>query len=127
MGIGHLAELAAYESDFTKYRVGAVVRNRTFTAVSWGTNKRKTHPAQSRHAKKVGMPDRQFLHAEIDAIVKFRGTPYSIEVCRITKKGNYGMARPCPICYRAIQEAGIKWIYYTDGKGNSIKEKVEGN
>lgn len=76
----------------------------------------KTHPLQKFYATKVGTPKREYLHAEVRAIIKAlkRGIPYKILISRINpKNGNTGLAKPCPICELAIKDAGIKRIEYT--------------
>jgi len=75
----------------------------------------KTHPLQAKHAVQVGMPDRQFLHAEIHAIVRCRDLTkaHRIFVSRWDHKGNPALARPCPVCVSAIEAAGIEVIEHT--------------
>ena len=76
----------------------------------------KTHPKQAHHASKVGLPEKIFLHAEMDAIIRCRDLKraHKILVTRITKKGKYGNAKPCPVCASAIKEAGIKHIEWSE-------------
>lgn len=75
----------------------------------------KTHPKMKKYASRNGEPYKQFLHAEIYALIKCKGTPYKIKVERFDKNGNPKDAEPCPICKMAIKEAGIKFIEYTMG------------
>jgi deoxycytidylate deaminase len=77
----------------------------------------KTHPKQARMAKRVGQPLRQYLHAELQAIIRLRGreVPYKIFIERYDCQGNPKMAKPCKICELAIIEAGIKRIEFTVG------------
>jgi deoxycytidylate deaminase len=74
----------------------------------------KTHTIQARHAFAVGLPDKKFLHAEIDAIIKCKSIDkaHKIFISRSTQTG-YGLAKPCPVCERAIKMAGIKVIEHT--------------
>jgi len=69
------------------------------------------------HAHKVGLPEKIFLHAEMDAIIRCRdlSRAHRILVTRITRKGKPGNAKPCPVCQSAIQEAGINQVEWTDG------------
>jgi tRNA(Arg) A34 adenosine deaminase TadA len=55
------------------------------------------------------------LHGEIDAIIKipYGSKPFSIYVARVTPSGKIKLAKPCPICSKALQDIGIKNIYYT--------------
>lgn len=73
----------------------------------------KTHPYQKRCARKAGDAFKQYLHAEISAIIKAKQQVHSIVVVRISKAGDFMLAKPCPVCYLAIEEAGIKNIYYS--------------
>ena len=77
----------------------------------------KTHPIQARYARRVGEEYKQYLHAEIRAIIKAlkKGVPYKIKIERYGKGGEPRDAMPCPICQLAIREAGIKFIEYTIG------------
>ena len=85
--------------------------------VSYGVNKRKTHPLQKRFADKV---ERIYLHAEIDAIVSFIqkfGSDLLKEteliVVRVTKDGQPALSKPCLGCQKAIRAFNIKNVYYT--------------
>jgi deoxycytidylate deaminase len=73
----------------------------------------KTHPFQASLAEECGFPERKFLHAEIDALIRCRGTPYRIKVERFRKNGKLGLAKPCPICELAIKRAKIKFVEYS--------------
>ena len=53
------------------------------------------------------------VHAEVDAIRRFRDARGAIlYVSRKTKSGQ-GMSRPCARCEKAIAKAGIKKVIYT--------------
>jgi deoxycytidylate deaminase len=73
----------------------------------------KTHPLQAKYACKCGEPYKQYLHAEVLAIIRAKGHGYKIHVERYNKKGEPVLAKPCPICMLAIKESGIKEISYT--------------
>lgn len=105
-----LARNISKHSDHPTHQLGAVI-TRGNKVISLGFNKNKTH-TRSNHAWKR-------LHAEISAIIKSKEdlTGCTIYVYRETKLGNLGMARPCPSCLSAIQEAGIKRICYSTENG----------
>jgi deoxycytidylate deaminase len=68
------------------------------------------------NACKAGLPQKEFLHSEIDALVRIRhGKPYSIKVERYGKSGQPLNAAPCPVCTLAIKNAGINFITHTVG------------
>lgn len=75
----------------------------------------KTHPLQAKYAARVGRPKKIYLHAEIDAISRLRdpSKAHKIVLMAPLKSGGYGLAKPCPICALALQEAGITNIEYT--------------
>lgn len=98
----------------------AIVYRKEVVAV--GVCSYRTHPFQ----KKFGRNDASIhLHAEIDAILKAkrRGIPLTkcvMYIARAKRPSAYaseyipGLAKPCSGCQRAIQEAGIKQIIYTE-------------
>jgi deoxycytidylate deaminase len=74
----------------------------------------KTHPYQAQLAKEVGLDDKQYLHAEVRALLKARGKQvYKIKIERYGANGEPLNACPCPICAKAIKEHNIKVIEYT--------------
>lgn len=74
----------------------------------------KTHPIQSYFARKVGHPERQYLHAEIAAILKSKGKSiYRISIERYNAAGFPVNAKPCQVCEEAIKAFGIKVIEHT--------------
>lgn len=98
--------------------ITAIIYDKKGKVLSLGRNSYvKTHPKQAKHAHKVGLPEKIYLHAEIDAIIRCRdlSKAYKIVVSRITKKGKYGNAKPCPVCQSAIKEAGIRNVEWTCG------------
>lgn len=97
--------------------ITAIIFDKKGKVLSVGKNSYvKTHPKQARHAYRVGLPEKIFLHAEMDAIIRCRdlSRAHKIVVTRITKKGNYGNAEPCPVCYSAIKEAGIREVEWSN-------------
>jgi len=103
-----------YHKMTTKQKITATVYDRRGRVLSIGINSyEKTHPRQAFLAKRVGMPERQYLHAEISALVKCRGKPYKIQIERRNSQGQLQLAKPCPICELAIREAGIKFVEYS--------------
>src|SRR5574341_205668 len=100
-----------------KYNVYAVVVNKQGKFISNGVNSYvKTHPTQAKIASQLGFDRKEYLHAEIAALVRSKSTKgHKIIVVRVDKKGNPKMAKPCPICFEAIRQAGIKEIEYSKG------------
>jgi len=132
MEIKHFYERIIYELSLSinnfehNYMVHSYVLDSHNRIISKGTNSyQKTHPMQFRFANKTNRPNRQYLHAEIAALVKARKEPFGILVVRITKSGLIRMARPCNICIMAIREAGIKNVYYSGNDGLIHLDKLE--
>lgn len=74
----------------------------------------KSHPLQAYFAKKVGQPERVFLHAEIASILRAKDKPiYRIVIERHNRLGNPACAKPCPICQEAIKAFGIQVVEHT--------------
>jgi tRNA(Arg) A34 adenosine deaminase TadA len=96
--------------------ITAIIYDKRGKVLSIGKNSYvKTHPLQAKYANKVGLPEKQFLHAEIAAIVRCRdlSKAHKIEVYRIGRNGDLLLAKPCPVCESAIKASGIKHIEHT--------------
>ena len=90
--------------------------------ISVGINRMKSDPFQAKYAKNK---EAIYLHAEIHCIKnalkeidvdEFRNsTLYITRVKRAdeSNKLQWGLAKPCPGCQRAITEFGIKNVVYT--------------
>ena len=99
-----------------KHEVAATIYDKRGRILSVGRNSYvKTHPFQARLAKRTGNPAKEYLHAEISALVRCRSVrePYRILVTRYGHGGIPRNARPCEICALAIREAGIKVVEHT--------------
>ena len=105
-------EEALKSTDF-KHKVGCVIIDRYGKVIAKACNIRKTHPLQNKYSIRVLEFNKDYLHAEVAALIKCRKDPYAIYVARTNKNGVVGLAKPCPICMLAIQESGIKQIVYT--------------
>lgn len=113
-----LVELRQKSAMEKRQNVVAIVFDKKGKILCFGENSFvKTSAKQAYYAKKSNMPNRQYLHAELAAILKWRrfsaDIPYGIFVARLDKAGNFAMAKPCAICALAIKEAGIKRIIHT--------------
>lgn len=100
--------------------------------VSFGLNKRKSHPFQLLYGKNK---DSWFLHAEIEAIHKATKrltaaefTKSSLYVARVKFESSSsrtfinGLAKPCVGCARCIATFGFKRVVYTNEKSFDIIE-----
>lgn len=100
-----------------RFHITATVYDKRGRILSIGENSyEKTHPRMKILSDKCNIPHKNFLHAEISALVKVKsGEPYKIKIERYGKTGNPLNAKPCPICELAIKESGISVIEYTVG------------
>jgi tRNA(Arg) A34 adenosine deaminase TadA len=99
-----------------RHQVTAMIYDRKGRVISIGQNSYiKTHPLQAKHAHMAGLPEKQFLHAEVAAIVKCRdlSKAHRIFVTRYDSHGAPILAKPCPVCMSAIAASGIKHIQHT--------------
>lgn len=100
----------------SRFDVTAIIYDKRGKVLSIGKNSyTKTHPLQHEHACKVGLPLKQFLHAEIHAIARCKNLDraHKISVMRFDKAGRPQLAKPCPVCKSAIEATGIKHIEHT--------------
>lgn len=78
----------------------------------------KTHPVQKHFARKAGQDAKEFLHAEISAIVRAKGSVIQhIQILRIGNTGKMQLAKPCSICMLAIKAYNIKQISWSTNEG----------
>lgn len=99
-----------------KHHITAIIFDKRGRPISIGQNSYiKTHPLQLKMAEKVGLPEKRFIHAEIQSIVKCRdiSKAHKIVVMRYNKNGEPVNAKPCKICEQAIALTPIKIIEHT--------------
>jgi deoxycytidylate deaminase len=105
------------KSRVQQQNITAIIYDKRGKILSIGKNSYlKTHPLMLKHGTKVGMPDRIFVHAEVDALVRCRDLrkAHRIFITRVMKDGSYGLAKPCAICHEALKkETNIKIIEWT--------------
>jgi tRNA(Arg) A34 adenosine deaminase TadA len=96
------------------YHVAAILRRRR-RVVKIGENTNKTHPRFKRQHEDGSWSSH--MHAEMN-VLRFAIPGDELEVLRFRKCGNERtMARPCALCAKAIREAGIKRVKYTNWDG----------
>lgn len=104
--------------ESNKQKICAIITDKKDRILSIGVNNyNKSHPVMKLYAEKYDNPNKIYLHAEINALVSlpYGKKPYSIYISRIGFNNKPLLAKPCKICQRAIEDAGIKNIYYTKG------------
>jgi len=99
----------------SRKKVGAVLMKRNEVITTATNHDCKSHPKQAFWAKRVGLDEKIYLHAEVAALVKAREDADKIVVVRLG--GHSGdelrQARPCPICEAYLRFAGITDVYYS--------------
>lgn len=99
-----------------RHTLTAIIYDKRGRVLSIGQNSYvKSHPQQADHARRVGLDDKIFLHAEIHSIVRCKDLTkaHKIVVSRWSKNGLPMLAKPCPVCMSAIAAAGIDIIEHT--------------
>ena len=125
------AKVAAGSSTF-KVHVGAVAVYRGRVIAS-AASSNKTHPMQCKYNRFRPIDNIDLylpkVHAEIGLLTKLQ--KMDVQMCdvkvyiyRKCKSREFGMARPCEACWRALLNAGIKSVYYTSDRGY-VKEWIE--
>lgn len=96
--------------------VGAVLMRKNKVIATATNQDCKSHPLQAKWAKRVGLDEKIYLHAEIASLIKAREDADKIVVVRIGghSQNEMRMAKPCPICEAYLRHAGIKHVYYSE-------------
>ena len=111
--------IAIAKTSLSKKQVGAILLNKNKIVATATNIETKTHPIQARFAKRVGLHEKIYLHAEIAALVKCKEECDTIVVARLGGHNHdeLRMAKPCPVCALALKEMGITNIHYTTDNG----------
>ncbi len=86
----------------TKQRVIAIATKRNRIVAIGRNSYVKTHPRQAHFARLAGQPKKEYLHAEIAALIRAPRDADTLFVLRFDKQGNPACAAPCPVCRLAI-------------------------
>lgn len=93
-----------------------------------GANKRRTHPKTQKfpYIDKENKPDKTIIgiHAELDVMMKSGKedlSDHEIIVLRVDREGKLSNSKPCGGCMSAINQFGLKSIYYSNCKGEIEK------
>jgi len=119
-----LAKRVAEESDYGKFRHGAVLVK--------GSSIRNVSCNKQRHCSfgtRFRAPDcgDATLHAELGAILGVdrgvtRGS--TVYVARINKEGEAKISKPCPMCQNAMKHVGVRRVVYTDKDGDIVSMRL---
>ena len=101
-----------------QFKLRATIYDKRGRVLSTGENSyRKTHPKQVELARQAGRPGAEFLHAEIQALIRLKDKAdkaHRIFIERYANNGKPVDAKPCEICTLALAKAGIKIVEYTE-------------
>jgi len=102
-----------------KQKVVAFLLDRKGNTIFTGWNQYdKTHPIQKEWACRLGMPEREFIHAEMACIIKAKNYGHTLNsntllILRLNGKGQLLPSKPCKICNEAIKYEGIENVIHT--------------
>lgn len=98
-----------------KYDIKATCYDKKGRVLSVGVNSyTRTHPMQAHFAKLTGLEEKQYLHAEIMALLRAKDKKvHKIKVERYGKHGQPLNAAPCPICAAALKQWNVQVIEHT--------------
>ncbi len=127
------ARKVANISDYKNLHIGCIAVYQG-QIVGLGCNSNKTHPRQ-KYYNSFRLIDDDFnyleslppkIHAEMSCLNSIRNldldfSKVKLYIYRIRHDQKFGMARPCPACMAAIQDIGIRNIYYTTDTGYSYE------
>lgn len=98
-----------------RFKIKATAFDRKGNPIAKGENSyTKSHPLMLHFAEKVGLHQKIFLHAEVQALLRCGDkVPHRLLVERYNADGTPAMVRPCPVCQEAIKAFGVKLVQYT--------------
>lgn len=78
----------------------------------------RSHPYMAYLSAKVGLPEKQYLHAEVLACLRSKEKKiHKLTVERYNADGSLALAKPCVVCQECIKAYGVKIIEYTSSEG----------
>lgn len=97
-----------------RFEITALAYDKKGKLLSVGRNSyTKTHPLALHYGKRSGRPEAIYLHAELDALIRARGTVHKIVVTRFDAAGNPVNSKPCSSCQLALKDYGVREISHT--------------
>lgn len=109
------------KSNHPRYNLGAVIF-KSSRIISSGHNSFRSNSIPFKYRKWEDS-----LHAEQCALLgvdwqKLKNS--SILVMRTNNSGNLSLSYPCEYCIDSLKYVGIKWLYYSNRKGEIIRERI---
>lgn len=122
-----LAEQAKEQDPVFRAQICAMltVKNKP---VSFGFNQNKTHPLAAKFSKHE---EAVYIHAEIHSIINAlrankdcRFDCATMYVSRVLQSGEWGMAKPCDGCMKALKAYGISRVVYSVAETGKFEEMI---
>ena len=113
-----LAKNIAHGSSYDKLRHGAVLV-RGGSVINAACNKDKFSSFGSRFRAPDTGPGTH--HAELGCVLGISREVTSgadIYVCRVNKKNEFRLSKPCQMCHDILKHVGVKRVYYTTDSGS---------
>lgn len=107
------------KSSPSKKKIGAVLLRKNKVITTATNLQHKSHPLQAQLAERVGLKEKIYLHAEINALIKAREDVDTIVVARIGGHFHNELrnSKPCPICRMALEMNNVRRIIYSTDDG----------
>ena len=129
-----MARAVSLQSDYCgSARIGCIAVYKG-SVLAKGFNTDKTHTIQSRYNvmryKNSGnryLPPKAHAELTVAQKIKYLDIDFArvhIYVYRELKDGTLAMSRPCPACYAALKQMGIKHIHYTTDQNSYCHERI---
>lgn len=99
-----------------RYKLFATCYDKRGRILSYGENSyKKSHPLMRQLSIEAhGHPEKIYLHAELQAILRAGDRKiHKLVVQRFDDSGKPAMAKPCPICQKALKLYGVNIVCYT--------------
>lgn len=78
----------------------------------------RSHTWMAYLSAKVGLPEKQYLHAECLCLLRSREKKvHRLTVERYNANGSPALAKPCVVCQEGIKAFGVKIVEYTSSEG----------
>jgi deoxycytidylate deaminase len=110
-----------------RYCIIAKAFDKKGNLIAVGTNSyTKTHPLMLHFGKIAGLPEKTYVHAEVQALIRSRDKQvYRLLVERYESDGTPALAKPCKVCQEALKAYGVTIVEYTTEDG-IVKEYLKG-
>lgn len=83
----------------------------------------KTHPVVAHFSKLAGTPEKIYLHAEIQAVLRAKDKVVdTVAIERYDSEGKTAMAKPCSTCALMLKAYGVRFVRYTTDQGEEIEK-----